>query len=102
MFIVTRTKRYDPKEILAVSHEGAANAWMREEMYTRDADNCGTDVEYIAVSDGSETKYYKAKAEWWIDYDPEWTIHNEFELNEITREEAKAHDVIDNRDWVFI
>lgn len=102
MFIITRTKGYKPEEVKATSHQAAADKWMQDEMYVWDADFCGSDTEYFAVSDGSVTKYYKAKVEWWIDYNPEWEIHNVFELVEITRDEAKTHEVVDHRDWMFV
>ena len=55
--------------------------WVKEENWAWDADNCGdTTMFFVVVSDDGLVFYYEVKHSWWIEYNPDWEIHNEFEI----------------------
>lgn len=59
--------------------------WVKEEEWVWDSDNCGDRTEFYVVMDGDKVTYWKVEHSWWIDYEPEWEIHNVFEITEIDR-----------------
>lgn len=60
-------------------------SWIKEEEWAHDADNGGDSRKFWVVTDGTKVTYYEVKHSWWIEYDPEWQLYNEFEIAEIPR-----------------
>lgn len=64
-----------------------------------DADICGDrSVEFAFEIDG-KIEYYKLDYSWYIDYDPEWEIHNEFTIEKIEKPKTRFPA---NRDWLIL
>ena len=51
-----------------------------EECYVNDADSCGSGEVCFIFDNG---KAFKLSYDWYITYNPEWDIHNDFEIEEI-------------------
>jgi hypothetical protein len=67
--------------------------------YVYDADNCGEDTfEFVFEIDG-KVEYYSLYHSWYIEYDPDWNIENEYEITKI---DAPKHKFPGNRDWLKI
>lgn len=71
-----------------------------------DCDNGGERVYYIAITDGIDKKYYQLDHEfygYWYDIEEtgetEFEVDNNFELTEISKEEAH---IPDDRDWLNV
>lgn len=73
--------------------------FLKKEMFVYDSDNCGEDISYVGFSSG---KYFKIFHSWYIEHDPEWQINNDFEITEVTKEEATHKGVISDRNWLFV
>lgn len=83
-----------------VSHEDLINKILRDDFHVYDADNCGDDTIYFVINDGNETKYFMVEHSWWIKYDPEWEIHNDYTIDEVKKEDTK--DLISDRDFIVV
>ena len=68
--------------------------------YVNDADTCGNSEIEFAFSMGGASpivNYYELSYSWWIEYDPEWEIHNEHYITKINSPEFKFPS---DRDWI--
>ena len=72
--------------------------YVREEYWVYDADVCGDDTfQFVVREHGAET-YWEVEHAWWITYDPEWELHNEFDLKQI--DSVQFEYPTKNRDWL--
>ena len=78
----------DPEDIMV--------EYYRNEMYLYDTDNGGDD-EYIFAFDNGE--FYRFVHEWWVSYDPDWELHNEYYYTKIDISEV-PHWMHKQRDWI--
>lgn len=92
------TSAWDKAEI--DNFEEYFESLIREKEYYCDADVCGIRNFYFVVKTETGNKFYKVSHSWYIDYDPEWEIFNEYETEELT--ELPKHVKYPNktRDWL--
>ena len=54
--------------------------WMEHHYWVYDADTCGDrTVHFVIRQDQTET-YWRVCQTWWIEYEPDWEMRNEFEI----------------------
>ena len=70
-------------------------AYCYEHFEIYDADNSGEYTYYFAFD---TAKYFKVEHIWWIELDPDWRFVNEYEITEVSKQEAKR--VCEDRDWL--
>lgn len=85
------------KETALTSETMVINKYFNEHMRVYDADTCGDDTVYFAFSTG---KYYRVVHSWWITDEPEWTMHNNLDVEEISASEAEG--IPSDSDWMII
>jgi hypothetical protein len=100
-YFYSKMKYTDPwKEIRSHDVEEFIHNYIRDKYHVHDADNCGDhEYEFVIMKDG-ETKLYILMHSWWITYDPEWEMHNEYTLEEV--KEVKMKYPSPNRDWLDV
>lgn len=70
-----------------------------EKCYVHDADICGDDIVEFAFEIKGKIIYYRMSYDWYIDYDPEWDIHNNFDIKKINE---PTFNFPGNRDWINV
>lgn len=70
--------------------------FIHNECWVYDADTCGDDT-YLFSFDNGEA--YTLEHSWWIDYDPEWVIHNEWTWEKVTPSSLPSWMRVE-RDWI--
>jgi hypothetical protein len=72
--------------------------YVQEEYWVWDADVCGNDTfQFVVRENGTET-YWQVEHAWWIQYDPEWQLKNEFDFEQIDTVSFSYPTL--NRDWL--
>lgn len=84
---------------IQVSSFETALLYLQDEWRVYDCDGGGEDTYYVAINDGSETKYFEVNHEFWAVFHPEFYVENSFTHKEITKKEAH---IPDDRDWLNI
>lgn len=79
-------------------HEKVMGKYHRDELYTYDADTCDNGDVFFVFDDG---KAFKMEWSYWMDYDPEWEIHNEWHSEEIDITDTPLW-MHKERDWLLI
>jgi len=75
-------------------------AWVKDHEWVWDSDNSGDNTAFWVVIDGDKVIYYRVKHEWWIEYNPEWEIHNQFEIAVIDKAAIDDKEARDNLRFV--
>lgn len=74
--------------------------FMEDHYWIYDADVCGHEtVEFVVDHDGDVT-FWQAEHAWWIDWDPEWELHNEIDINQVDGVNWKYPRI--DRDWMIL
>lgn len=68
-----------------------------DECWVYDADSCGDEILFFAFDTG---KFFKLSYGWYMDYDPEWQIHNYHEIEEVSKD--KTENLVADRDWLVV
>lgn len=66
-----------------------------------DADVCGDEDYYAVTTEDFKTfKFHKVSHSWWMEYSPEWEIHNIFDYEEVDSVPFTFPTAI--RDWIIL
>lgn len=71
---------------------------MQRKFWVYDSDSCGDETIQFVVRENDVETYWQVKHTWWIDYDPEWDLKNQFDVEQISCAEFTYPRV--NRDWL--
>lgn len=72
--------------------------YVQRKYWVYDADTCGNRTyQFVVRENGSET-YWQVEHAYWIEYDPEWDLPNEFDIEQIDTVSFSYPQL--NRDWL--
>ncbi len=83
-----KTKETDPLIVI--------EDYYRNNGYVYDADICG-DAEIFFIFDNGEA--YRLSYDWYIDFNPDWGIHNNYTISSI---EPNSFNYPSNKDWIDV
>lgn len=99
-YFVSDMGKFGWKKIDANSFEDVVMYYFDNHIKVYDADVCGDTKNFFAVFDGNVTKYFRLDYSWYIEFEPEWQLRDDFSLTEIPKEETKG--LIEFRDWIDV
>lgn len=76
--------------------KAVVEAYYHKHLFVYDADICGNEEMDFSFSTG---KAFKLESSYWIEYNPEWEIHNEYYITEIDMKELPSW-MQKERDWI--
>lgn len=92
---------YQTHVIRGKSLETAISNWFRNVMRVYDADHDGSDHYDVKITDEfGELHCFRVTHSWWIEYDPEWSIHNSVEVERA--DPAEVNVPHPGRDWLHL
>jgi hypothetical protein len=92
--------KFEWESIEAKTAESAINKYYNDSIRIHDADTCGDfKMSFWTISPTGEERFWNASYSWYIDYTPEWTLIDNLELEECSKEDMKLPMVAD-RDWL--
>lgn len=69
--------------------------------HVNDADVCGDEDHYAVTTEDFKTfTFHKVAHSWWMEYSPEWEIHNTFDYEEVDAVPFEFPTAI--RDWIIL
>lgn len=72
--------------------------YMEDTYWVYDCDTCGdASIQFVVRDQGVET-YWQVDHAWWIEYEPEWCVQNEFDVEQISSVNFEYPRI--NRDWM--
>jgi len=72
--------------------------YLQEEYWIYDADTCGNETFQFVVRENEVDTYWEVDHAWWIEYEPEWTMRNEFDIKQVDSVIFEYPRI--NRDWL--
>lgn len=72
--------------------------YMETVYWIYDADTCGNETLQFVVRDSGVETYWEVEHAWWIEYEPEWDLPNEFDIKQVDSVIFEYPRI--NRDWL--
>lgn len=57
--------------------------YLQNKYWVYDSDSFGNETFQFVVRENLTDTYWEVEHVWWIDYDPDWTMNNEFDIKQV-------------------